>query len=93
VTTIDDDLAAWDTGHGGLNGADVLDEVAGVLARYIAFPNQAALHAVTLWAAHAHAVDAFESSPRLALLSPEPGSGRPGRWRSWSCSCPPPCTS
>ena len=32
--------------------------------------------AFVLWAAHAHVADAFESTPRLALLSPEPGSGK-----------------
>jgi hypothetical protein len=29
-----------------------------------------------LWTAHAHALDAFDTSPRLAFLSPEPGSGK-----------------
>jgi Protein of unknown function (DUF3631) len=58
------------------NGSDLLDQVEAFLARFVAFPCDAALIAVTLWAAHAHAVAAFESSPRLALLSPEPGSGK-----------------
>jgi Protein of unknown function (DUF3631) len=57
-------------------GADLLDQVAAMLARYIAFPSPAARDAVTLWAAHCHAVAAFESTPRLALLSPEKGSGK-----------------
>ena len=35
-----------------------------------------AYNAVTLWAAHAWALDAFDSTPRLAFLSPEPGSGK-----------------
>lgn len=29
-----------------------------------------------LWDAHAHLLDAFDSTPRLAFLSPEPGSGK-----------------
>lgn len=53
-----------------------LDDVRAFLARFVAFPSDWALNAVTLWAAHAHAVDAFDSTPRLALLSPEPGSGK-----------------
>jgi hypothetical protein len=57
-------------------GAELLDQVAAMLARYVAFPSPAALAAVTLWAAHCHAVAAFESTPRLALLSPEKGSGK-----------------
>lgn len=58
------------------SGAELLVEVAEALRRFVAFPSPAALTAVTLWAAHAHAVEESESSPRLALLSPEPGSGK-----------------
>lgn len=58
------------------DGALVLDEVGTFLRRFVAFPSDAAAVAVTLWAAHAHLVDSAESSPRLALLSPEPGSGK-----------------
>ena len=56
--------------------AAVLDEAEQFIARFVAFPTEAARVAVTLWAAHAHAVESFDSSPRLALLSPEPGSGK-----------------
>lgn len=59
-----------------VDGAPLLDECAAQLARYVAFPTEHALVAVTLWAAHAHALDAFESTPRLASLSPEKGSGK-----------------
>jgi hypothetical protein len=31
---------------------------------------------VTLWDAHAHLLDCFDSTPRLAFLSPELGSGK-----------------
>jgi hypothetical protein len=57
-------------------GAEILDQVADLLARYVAFPSPAARDAVALWAAHCHAVHAFESTPRLALLSAEKGSGK-----------------
>jgi hypothetical protein len=60
----------------GLDGAALLREVEAFLKRFIAFPSEAAAVAVTLWAAHAHAVDSYDSTPRLALLSPEPGSGK-----------------
>ncbi len=59
-----------------LDAAVVLGDVEAFLARFVAFPSEAARVAVTLWTAHAHAVAAFDSSPRLALLSPEPGSGK-----------------
>ncbi|WP_336922378.1 DUF3631 domain-containing protein [Aquipuribacter sp. SD81] len=46
------------------------------LRRFVAFPSPECATAVTLWAAHVHALSAFESTPRLAVLSPEPGSGK-----------------
>jgi hypothetical protein len=54
----------------------ILDDLAALIARYVAFPSAEALAAVVLWVAHCHALDAFESTPRLALLSPEKGSGK-----------------
>jgi hypothetical protein len=57
-------------------GCAVLDDVADMLGRFVAFPSPAARDAVTLWAAHCQLLDAFESTPRLALLSPEKGSGK-----------------
>jgi hypothetical protein len=59
-----------------LDGATLLDQVEAMLARFVAFPSEHALIATTLWIAHTHALDAFETSPRLAFLSPEPGSGK-----------------
>lgn len=57
-------------------GAVLLDELDAFLARYIAFPSEEARAAVALWIIHCHAVESFESTPRLALLSPEKGSGK-----------------
>lgn len=57
-------------------GADVLAAVEAFLRRYLALPSEHAAVAVTLWAAHAHALDAAESTPRLAFLSPEPECGK-----------------
>lgn len=56
--------------------ADLLDNVQLFLERFIAYPSPEASTAHTLWIAHAHAVAAFENTPRLAFLSPEPGSGK-----------------
>jgi len=58
------------------SGADLLDDVHAFLRAYVAFPSQAASVAVTLWAAHTHLVESFESTPRLALLSPEKQCGK-----------------
>jgi hypothetical protein len=46
------------------------------LTRFVAFPNGHYAVAATLWVFHAHTADAAESTPRLAFLSPEPGSGK-----------------
>ena len=56
--------------------SELLDELDQLLSRYVAFPNPECRHAVVLWVLHCHALDAFESTPRLALLSPEKGSGK-----------------
>jgi hypothetical protein len=58
------------------DGASLLDDARALLSRFVAFPDEHALNAVTLWCVHTHAMDAFGSTPRLALLSPEPGSGK-----------------
>jgi hypothetical protein len=60
----------------GEEGSAVLDDVEEFLKTYIAYPSEDARVAHALWIAHAHAMDAFESTPRLAFLSPEPASGK-----------------
>lgn len=57
-------------------GDEVLDDVRGYLEKYVAYPSEHAAVAHTLWIAHTHALDAFDSTPRIAFLSPEPGSGK-----------------
>jgi hypothetical protein len=59
-----------------IDGAELLDAVERFHRRFNAFPTEAAYVAVTLWDAHAHLLDAFDSTPRIAFLSPEPGSGK-----------------
>ncbi|MFF0622943.1 DUF3631 domain-containing protein [Streptomyces sp. NPDC004296] len=59
-----------------IDGATLLDEVEAFHRRFNVFPHEAAYVAVTLWDAHAHLLDCFDSTPRLAFLSPEPGSGK-----------------
>lgn len=57
-------------------GAELLKAVYTFLARFVAYPSEAAHVAHTLWIAHTHAMEAWESTPRIAFLSPEPGSGK-----------------
>jgi hypothetical protein len=54
----------------------ILNDVQTFLERFIAYPSPETATAHTLWIAHAHLIEAFENSPRLAFLSPEPGSGK-----------------
>lgn len=60
----------------GAQPATVLDDVRTFLERFIAYPEPEAAVAHTLWIVHAHLIEAFENTPRLAFLSPEPGSGK-----------------
>lgn len=54
----------------------LLADVERFIRRFCALPTEADYVAVTLWAVHAHMVAYFHTTPRLALLSPEPGSGK-----------------
>jgi hypothetical protein len=59
-----------------IDGADLLDKVRTFLCRFVAYPNEQSAIAHTLWIAHTHLMDEWESTPRIAFLSPEPGSGK-----------------
>lgn len=73
--------------------ASILDNVQTFLERFIAYPSPEASTAHTLWIAHAHMVEAFENSPRLAFLSPEPGSGKSRAMELTECLTPRPVLS
>jgi len=55
---------------------ELLTNVYNFLARFVCYPSEHAHVAHVLWIAHAHLMDAWESTPRLAFLSPEPASGK-----------------
>jgi hypothetical protein len=59
-----------------IDGAALLDSVHAFLGRFVAYPDEHAHVAHTLWIPHTHMMDAWESTPRIAFLSPEPGSGK-----------------
>ena len=58
------------------SGASVLDDVHHFIGRFCVFPSNHCQVAVTLWAALTHAIEHFYTAPRLALMSPEPSSGK-----------------
>jgi len=85
VTEIDRSLAKIDaairTKKGGAapcreDGHAILDDVLMFLGRFVAYPSEAAHNAHVLWIAHTHLMDAWDSTPRICFLSPEPGSGK-----------------
>lgn len=57
-------------------GAAVLRDVYDYLGRFVAYPSMHARIAHTVWIAHTHLMDCWDSTPRCAFLSPEPGSGK-----------------
>lgn len=59
-----------------LDGAELLDRIHAFARRFICYPSDHASIAHVLWMAHAHLMDAWFTTPRLAVLSPEPGSGK-----------------
>jgi len=64
------------TDQPSIEGHAVLDEIHAFLGWFVVYPTPEAHVAHTLWIAHAHLMDAWESTPRIAFLSPEPGSGK-----------------
>ena len=46
------------------------------LCRFVCYPSEHAHTAHVLWVAHTHCMDSWESTPRIAFLSPEPASGK-----------------
>jgi Protein of unknown function (DUF3631) len=58
------------------NGDELLEQVEDFLSRFVVYPSEHARVAHVLWIVHAHAVDKWDSTPRIAFLSPEPGSGK-----------------
>src|SRR5262245_58106932 len=77
MTDIDrsDELLEW-YAEDNPDGAQVLDDIRTFLARFVAYPSAHALVAHVLWIVHTWLMAAWESTPRIAFLSPEPGSGK-----------------
>ena len=62
------------------DGAELLDQVAAVLRRYVVLPSDAAAAAVVLWVAASHGVPAWNAAPRLVIKAPEKAVANPGCW-------------
>lgn len=57
-------------------GHVILDNIRAFLGCFVAYPSEHAQTAHTLWIAHTHLMRKWDSTPRIAFLSPEPGSGK-----------------
>ncbi|MEO7861379.1 MAG: DUF3631 domain-containing protein [Nitrospirales bacterium] len=70
------DPGARETITAAMESGRVMDEIYAFLGRFVAYPSDHARVAHCLWVAHTHLMEIWESTPRLAFLSPEPGSGK-----------------
>jgi putative DNA primase/helicase len=61
--------------HEPVDGAELLTGLAEIFRRYVVMEDGAA-EALALWTVHAHALDAFVFSPRLAITSAEKRCGK-----------------
>src|SRR3546814_11573135 len=59
-----------------VDGAGLLNRIRAFTRRFICYPSDHASTSHVLWIAHTHLMEAWFSTPRLAVLSPEPGSGK-----------------
>jgi len=55
---------------------DLLGDIEAFTGRFVAYPSIHAHVAHVLWIAHTHLMDSWDSTPRIAFLSPESGSGK-----------------
>jgi hypothetical protein len=56
--------------------AEILDDIETFVSRFVVYPSEHERRAHVLWIAHAWLMDCWDSTPRIAFLSPEPGSGK-----------------
>lgn len=59
-----------------IDGSAILDAVEAFISRFVSYPSPEARIAHVLWIIHAWRMELWDSTPRLAALSPEPGSGK-----------------
>ncbi|GAA3597904.1 DUF3631 domain-containing protein [Kribbella ginsengisoli] len=59
-----------------VDGAELLDDMAATITRYVILPSTSALTAVVLWVAATHAIPAWNCAPRLVIRAPERRCGK-----------------
>ncbi len=68
-------------------GYRILDDIRGWLTDHVVYSSPHHSVAITLWAAHTHALKRAASTPRLVLESPEPESGKTRTLELLECLC------
>jgi hypothetical protein len=76
VDGAEDEIDTDEPNYNGETAAALLDMIDTYLSRYVIYPDEHSRHAHALWIAHTHLMDCWESTPRIAFLSPEPASGK-----------------
>jgi hypothetical protein len=71
-------------------GESMMDQIHAFLGRFVVYPSDHARVAHALWCIHAHLMDRWESTPRLAFLSAEPASGKSRALEVTECLVPRP---
>jgi hypothetical protein len=71
-----DGAAEAKAARSAVGGAMLLEDVRAFLLRFVSYPSAEASVAHVLWIGHTHLMDAWDSTPRIAFLSPEPASGK-----------------
>jgi hypothetical protein len=59
-----------------IDGDRLLLDVESFLVRFVIYPSAHTKVAHVLWIAHTHLMEVWDSTPRIAFLSPEPASGK-----------------
>jgi len=62
--------------YASLSGEAILNDIHDFVGRFVAYPSEDAHVAHTLWIGHTHLMEVWDSTPRLAAISPEPECGK-----------------
>jgi hypothetical protein len=71
-----DELDAVALSNDERQGEFMLNAVYKFLGRFVSYPSEHAQVAHALWIVHTHLMERWDSTPRIAFLSPEPASGK-----------------
>jgi hypothetical protein len=82
-----------DVAHFCKQSAALYAEIEEYLNRFVVYPTEHARLAHVLWVVHSWLMDQWDNTPRLAFLSPEPGSGKTRALEVTEPLVPRPCHS